>query len=385
MQPTATTKYTLTARNLVGISTSRTVSVEVNPAPKVPQIVAFTASPEHLRKEGEAVTLSWKVDGATKVAIDPSDEIKDPQPSGEATVHPKKNNQVYKLTATNDAGTSEATKTIVVDPPQVISFSASPERVVQGGEVRLRWSAQNFTRLTIKASKGEVVPGKPELEISPDATDQVVHPLEDTEYTLTAANAGGTDVKTVKVTVSPMQIAFFKAEPASIDKGQQTMLSWNVVGATAITIQPDIGAVAPGETSRLVKPDKTTEYTLTATGANNKQLQAKTTVTVGLGAVKIDFFTAAPASITRGEQATLTYSVQNAKHLTIQGSDGTIVRDVAVSQPSVQGSVTVTPSKTTTYTLTASNDSGPTASPATVTVLAPTPTPPPPPTPKPGG
>lgn len=378
LAPTATTKYTLTARNLVGISSSRSVNVEVRPAPQVPQIVSFTVSTDHIKKEGEAVTLDWKVDGATKVTIEPADEIKDAKASGEATVHPAKNNTVYKLTATNDAGSVDASKTIVIDPPQVSAFAASPETAVAGGEVRLRWTALNYTKLTIKADKGEVVPGKQEADVPPDATDQAVHPLETTQYTITATNAGGTDAKTVKVTVSPMQIAFFKAEPSSIAKGEQTLLSWNVVGATSITIQPDIGAAGQGQTSSIVKPDKTTEYTLTATGAGNKKLQAKTTITVGLGAVKIDFFTAAPASITKGDSATLTYSVQNAKHITIQGSDGSSVKDIAVTQPSVQGSVNVSPTKTTTYTLTATNDSGPTASPATITVLAPTPTPPPP-------
>ncbi len=385
--PTTTTRYTLTARNLVGIASSRTVNVDVLPAPKVPQIVSFVASPEHIRKEGEAVTLTWKTDGATKVTIDPADEVKDPQPSGEATVHPSKSNTVYKLTATNEAGDVVATKTIVIDPPQVMTFSASPESVVQGSEVRLRWTAQNFTRLTIKASKGEIAPQKQEVDVPPDATEQIVHPLEDTEYTITATNAGGTDVKTVKVTVAPMQIAFFRAEPSSIARGEQAMLSWNVVGATSITIQPGVGAVGPGQTSALVKPDMTTEYTLTATGAGNKQLQAKATVTVGLGAVSVDVFGPPAVTITKGESVTLTYTVQNAKSITLRGTDGSS-RTLAVGNPTSQGNITVSPSKTTTYTLTAVNDSGSKAASATVTVVAPTPTPAPapaPPPPKPGG
>lgn len=383
--PTATTRYTLTARNLVGISTSRAISVDVLPAPKVPQILSFTASPEHIRKEGETVTLAWKTDGATKVTIDPGDEVKDPQSSGEATVHPSKNNTVYKLTATNEAGEVVATKTIVIDPPQVMSFSASPESVVQGAEVRLRWTAQNFTKLTIKASAGEIVPQKQEVDEPPDATEQIVHPLEDTEYTITASNGGGTDVKTVKVTVAPMQIAFFKAEPSSIARGEQAMLSWNVVGATSITIQPGVGAVGPGQTSILVKPERTTEYTLTATGAANKQLQAKTTVTVGLGAVSVDVFGPPAVTITRGESVTLTYTVQNAQSITLRGTDGT-ARSLPVGNPTSQGNITVSPSRTTTYTLTAVNDSGSKAASATVTVVAPTPTPASPPAPpKPGG
>lgn len=371
--PTTTTTYTLTARNLVGISSSQAVNVDVRPAPVVPQIVSFTASPEHITKEGQAVILSWKTTGATKVSITPGDEIKNPADSGEATVHPSKNNTVYQLTATNDAGQVTATKTIIIDPPQIASFTASVPSVVQGGPVSLTWSASNFTKLTITASKGDVETGKKEVDVT-TSSSETVNPLESVEYTLTATNAGGSATKVVKVAVTPMQIAFFKADPASISKGEQTMLSWNVAGADSITIQPDVGAVGPGQTSALVKPDKTIEYTLTATGAGNKKLQSKTTVTVGLGAVKIDFFTAAPTSITKGGQATLTYSVQNAKQLTIKGSDGSVVRNVAVSSPSVQGSVTVSPSQTTTYTLTATNDSGPTALPATVEVLNPTPT-----------
>ncbi len=378
--PTATTRFVLTARNLVGIGSSRPVDVQVN---HPPQILAFTVSADHISKEGDPVTLSWKTDGASKVTIQPDDEIKNPPSSGEATVHPSKGTTVYTLIAANNAGSVQATKTIIIDPPVISAFSATPDSVVQGGEVRLRWTAQNFTHLTIKANKGDVSPGKPEVTVPTDATEQIVKPLEDTQYTLTASNAGGSVSKTVTVSVSPMQIAFFKAEPGAISKGEQTMLSWSVTGASSIQIQPGVGAVSPGQTSVLVKPDQTTEYTLTVVGATGKQLQAKTTVTVGPGAVKIDFFTAAPATINKGDQATLTFSVQNAKHITIKGSDGKVVRDQDVTQTTVQGSVSVSPTTTTTYTLTATNDQGPTAQPATVTVQSPTPTPAPTPTPGP--
>ena len=36
-------------------------------------------------------------------------------------------------------------------------------------------------------------------------------------------------------------ISSFAASPTSINQGQQTVLSWNVSGATTVTIQPDIG------------------------------------------------------------------------------------------------------------------------------------------------
>lgn len=384
--PTANVKYTLTAKNRVGIPSSRSVNVQVKAAPK---ILSFTASPEHIKKEGEAVTLRWETDGATKVTVQPGDEVKSPKTSDEVTVHPSpvpgKNSVVYKLIASNnDGATSEQTKNVIVDPPQITSFTASQESIIQGGEVRLRWTAQGFSKLVLKADKGEVMQGRPELELSPGATGQTVNPMQDTEYTLTAKSAGGEDSKTVSVKVGAMRVSFFRADPASITKGESTTLSWKVEGARAINITPGVGDLPLEQTFVAVKPAEDTEYTLTATGADGKQVPAKAKVDVGLGQAKVDLFTAAPAAITKGEQATLTYSVQNAKRIVIKASDGRVIREIAVSQPSVTGSVSDAPDKTTTYTLTASNDSGQITQAASVEVRQATPVPPPVP-PKPGG
>ena len=380
VNPAASTKYTLTARNRVGIQSSRSVSVEVKPAPPQPRILSFTASPEHVKKEGEPVTLRWETENATKVTVEPADEVKDPKASGEATVHPTKSNATYRLVAASAAGSKDQMRTIVVDPPQVTTFAATPESVVQGADVRLRWQAQGFTKLTIKADKGEVVAGKQELEVPDGATDQVVRPLEDTEYTITATNAGGSDAKKVKVTVSQMKVLFFRADRTAIAKGQSATLSWDVQGAKSVTIDPGVGPVAGVQSSVTVSPDKNTEYTLTATSASGSTEQKKVAITVGSGPVKIDVFRAAPAAITKGEQATLTYSVQNAKRVVIKDGDGKVIADSAQSQRSVQ----VSPDKTMVYILTASNESGESVADASVEVRLPTPTPaptPPPPAP----
>lgn len=370
VSPAASTKYTLTARNRIGIPSSRSINVEVLPAPPQPRILSFQASPEHIKKEGEPVKLSWDTENAKKVTIEPADEVKEPALSGEATVHPAKNNAVYKLTATNDAGTKEQTRTIVIDPPQIGSFTASAESVTQGGEVRLRWQAQGFTTLTVKADKGEVVQGKPELVVPADAVEQVVKPLEDTEYTLTAKNAGGSTAARVKVTVSQMRVIFFRSDKPSIAKGQSATLSWDVQGAAAVEIKPNVGPVAGGQSSVSVSPEATTEYTLTATSASGQKVEQKVTVSVGLGPVKVDVFRAAPAAITKGESATLTYSVQNAKRVVIKNGDGQVIADSAQAQRSLP----VKPDKTTIYILTASNDSGESVVDTTVEVRDPTPT-----------
>jgi hypothetical protein len=73
-------------------------------------------------------------------------------------------------------------------------------------------------------------------------------------------------------------ISSFAASPTSINQGQQTTLSWNVSGATTITIQPDIGTVGPSGSLTLT-PNATVTYTLTA-GNEAGSTTGSTTVNV---------------------------------------------------------------------------------------------------------
>ena len=61
-------------------------------------------------------------------------------------------------------------------------------------------------------------------------------------------------------------ISSFAASPTSINQGQQTVLSWNVSGATTVTIQPDIGPMQLAGSLTLT-PNATVTYTLTAENA----------------------------------------------------------------------------------------------------------------------
>jgi hypothetical protein len=64
----------------------------------------------------------------------------------------------------------------------------------------------------------------------------------------------------------PPTVAFFTANPATIDAGQSSTLDWGAVAnATSVTVDQGIGAVeAPG--ARVVTPAATTIYTLAVTG-----------------------------------------------------------------------------------------------------------------------
>ena len=56
-----------------------------------------------------------------------------------------------------------------------------------------------------------------------------------------------------------------RANPATIDKGQSSTLTWSSTNATSLTLAPGVGSIAP-EGSTQVSPTESTTYTITATG-----------------------------------------------------------------------------------------------------------------------
>ena len=91
---------------------------------------------------------------------------------------------------------------------------------------------------------------------------------------------------------------------------------------------------------------------------------------VPAAAARINSFTAEPATIQRGQSATLRWSVANATDMSI---------DQGVGAVQANGNRQVSPGATTTYTLTARGSGGSDSRSVTVTVSAPPPPPPPPP------
>jgi len=147
-------------------------------------------------------------------------------------------------------------------------------------------------------------------------------------------------------------IISFNAEPSSISAGESSNLSWNVSGATTVSIDQGIGNVALTGT-RSVAPSTTTVYTLTAFSSVGS-ITATTQVIVSgtptsTGSPVINSFVANPSSISLGGSTSLSWSVSDATSVTIDNGVGAV---------GSSGSTTVLPTTTTTYTLTASNAAG---------------------------
>ncbi len=150
----------------------------------------------------------------------------------------------------------------------------------------------------------------------------------------------------------------FSANPGNITKGQKANLSWDVTGATAVSIDQGIGTVTPSGTKE-VFPTETTTYVLTATN-DTAYMTALATVAVTTPLVPvITSFTATPGTISAGQSASLQWNVSGANAISIDNNIGIV---------SSSWTQTVFPSKTTTYTLTATNREGSATASVTITV-----------------
>jgi hypothetical protein len=85
----------------------------------------------------------------------------------------------------------------------------------------------------------------------------------------------------------------FKADPASLQPGQSTTLTWSTENPSGVTIEPNVGRVTPRGV-RQVSPAATTTYTLTVRGPENQTLTRTVTVNVAGTAAVAD--TAADAA-----------------------------------------------------------------------------------------
>ena len=158
--------------------------------------------------------------------------------------------------------------------------------------------------------------------------------------------------------ISPPEVSF-SADPQTITLGESSTLSWNVIDADTINIDPGIGSVDPSG-SYEVFPTETTTYTLTAVGPGGTTTENVTvSVNIPLPTVNIS---ADPEAISLGESSTLTWSSTHAETCVIEPGIGSV---------DVNGSISVSPTETTMYTITVTGPGGTASTEVTITVTDP--------------
>ena len=272
----------ITASAPTPATTSSTAS-----SPPVPAITTFNATPSSLAA-GSSATLRWEVTNASTVSIDQG--IGTVALSGNRSITPGPTT-IYKLTATNQYGSSTATTQILVtgastsagsifNLPYVAVFTVQPANTIADNPVLLSWDVRNAFDVVIE----------PGLSIIPvTGSKQLTAPRFTTTYKLTATNDQGSILATTTLTVSGVLpqietpitpvINYFTASPYVIHKGDKATLSWQTMGGSAVTIDKGGLGTVSGEGTAQVSPDETTTYTMIVTGPAGAQYQ---TVTVNV-------------------------------------------------------------------------------------------------------
>jgi hypothetical protein len=230
----------------------------------LPVINSFTTDPEIIAV-GESSTLSWDVTGATTVTIDQEVEGVDLDPTaGTYTVSPTTTTN-YTLKASNKAGNITDTVQVRV-LPVINSFTVDLESITVGEDSTLSWDVSGATTVTMYSGE------EPSVVILPNHTGtRIVSPTTTITYTLEANNEAGSVTDTVQIKVLPA-INSFTANPKNIYYGGGTStLSWDISGATTVTIDHGVGIVTPttGSTDVYLYTSTSTSRTYTLVATND--------------------------------------------------------------------------------------------------------------------
>jgi hypothetical protein len=252
----------------------------------------------------------------------------------------------------SDNGSSSGAVYLYSFSQPAVAISADATVVQTGEPVTLTWSSQKTDARWIEPDIGAVdVDGS-----------IVVSPAETTTYTITATSAEGTHTESVTVYVydpaAPITVSA-TADPANIQPGQSSTLTWSTTNAVSCVIEPGIGPVDLSG-SITVTPTETTTYTMTAANPSG-ETTAAVTVTVNYPPPTATI-SAQPGAIVFGETSVLTWSSTNAVSCVIEPDIGPV---------DLNGSTTVSPTETTIYTISAANPEGTTTETVTVTVYLP--------------
>jgi hypothetical protein len=305
-----------------------------------PQIASFQSIPQVINV-GDPATLIWAVSGSDSITISP--DVGNVAAAGSQLVRPNATT-TYTLTARNGAGTSSSSVTVTVNPKlSIVSFEANPARINSGGSSTLQWNVTGASAVAISPELGSVSPSG-SRSVSPPSTRT---------YTLTASSGGLIENKSVTVEVTaPPVIAQFSANRLVSEPNQPVSITWSVIGARTIAIQPEIGPV-PASGTFTVYPNRTTVYTLIAT---SDCCVVNRTITVQVAQFPvpsylpvIQLFDISPDSIYKGSPATLRWIVSNADNVTI---------DQGVGPVGLTGNLVLYPQASTFYTLKATNSFG---------------------------
>lgn len=368
--PSVTTTYRLTAyrlANFQGTSVTSTLTITVYIPTTVPTITRITQDRNIFNSD--QTIISWQVSGASEenvyLRVSGSNTNLATGSWSSATVSPTVTT-TYILTATNIIGTVTSSVTITVINLPLPTISSSSTSINSGESLTLTWSVDSryYTYTVFRKDQPTVTlassaRSRTSITINPTVTSTGTYTFEISARTRVGTR-NFTNTVNVLITVPTPVISSFTATPASITSGQSSTLSWSATRATSFKIRvsgahssaPDV--YSGTGTSVSVSPTATITYILTATNSGGS-VTSTTTVTVTQPLPTrptISSFIASPASITRGQSSTLSWSISGHTSFLVQ------VQGAITNLATSGTSLVVSPTTTTIYALAAYNTVG---------------------------
>ncbi len=313
---------------------------------KKPEIVYFKTNKSEI-VEGSSCTLSWSVRNYDRIVLEPVGEVTNKK---SIKVNPKNTQQYILNVFRKGVKVSKSIKVTVLPKPEIEYFKAEPEEIVKGEIATLKWRVKNYDRVVLQ-------PGN--IGVS-SYSSYKVSPKKDTKYELLVYRKNIFVKKILKVRIikKPDIISFY-VKPTRIYKGQKASLKWAVVNAQRISIK-GIGEVSGNKL--VVKPEKTTTYTLIA---ENRGIKSEKSLTIKVDtpppSPKIVYLKMSKESINACEPVSLKWKLTgNIKSLsidvrtfepTIGGKIQEVLKHISPEKKDKEGSVTVKPCFPAYYTL----------------------------------
>lgn len=312
-------------------------------------IIAFEADPPGVMRGG-STQLRWEVSGATRLRIfdDFGTDVVDlsePPPTGSFPTAALQSDTRFTLEVEGlaDPLRSQANLTVAVDAPdpEFLEVVAVPSQILAGQAAAIQWTTNNALAVDVETSTGAVV-----VEAGPPSGQTVVRPRGSATYTLTARGVDVDATATVTVLVGnrPPSIVRFSASPAVVIPGGQVSLTWQVIGATQVSIRgvktSTVVFEGPEENgSRTVSLGESDDFVLRAEGPGGTR---SSTISVSVRApepVRINRFLVEPNPAPRGLDPEVAWAVQGATAIEIR-QDGASIQQTGLRSGRIPTTVT---------------------------------------------
>jgi hypothetical protein len=337
------------------------------PRPDDPVLKYFRASKTRV-KAGETVELSWRAEKAEHVQIEPGVGRKGTR--GSVRVRPMVTTQ-YTCIAVQQYWQDLARIRIEVEPgplppgprvPRITEFSVTPDRVLLGTAVTIRWKTSRATSIRLLSEMGEqYLAASGSMQYTPTSRGAQ-------ELMLVVANPFGADQRRISLRVSgPVlprpQILEFSADATRVRAGQPVTLTYRTRHARRVyLLTPDRRRMLAGSSGQtVVYPEQDSTYKLEA---RNLLGTAESSLSINVLAQRpppvVLYFQAEPGRLLGPGEVRLRWRVIGARRVQIEGLPQMF---------SSRGEVTLTVAASRGFRLTARNRAGATEARTAVTVL----------------